>query len=78
MSEAKLDSNPEALQEMAQDDLLGSILSGYNDNQQVRVKDELKEYIEAVTRGTTVASSASKDNRCPDSSDRFPVICPAG
>jgi type VI secretion system protein ImpC len=61
MSETKMDSNPGAVQQsMAEDDLLGSILSGYNENQKVRVKDELKEYIDAITKGATVASSAVK------------------
>ena len=41
-------------------DLLGQILGDYSDSQQVRVKNELAEFVEAITKGLTVSGNAEK------------------
>lgn len=58
MSEQEMQGAGEAAVE--DQDLLTSILDSFTENQQGRVKDEIGEFISAITEGETISDSALK------------------
>jgi type VI secretion system protein ImpC len=58
MSEEKLETQEQSEDAVQNEDVLGQILGQVDVNHQQRVKDELKEYVDSITAGKTVATDA--------------------